>query len=239
MVNKNMKSKKIFGVLLLSFLLGSLVLTACSSSGMLAGGSWPAVNADDAGKVYLAYKTEVYAIDSGNGGMLWTYPEKADNAQQFFSQPALLGDNVIIGSYNHKLSALNKDRGSLTWTFEGATGKYISGILVDQEQIFAPNGDHNLYALDKDGNKLWTFQTKNALWAKPVADAAKIYLSSMDHSLYAVDRQNGTQVWATELDAASMFSPVLVDNTLYIGTIDGSFYALNAANGTILWVDQS
>jgi outer membrane protein assembly factor BamB len=235
MVKKNMKSKKIIRVLLLGFVLSSLVLTACSGSGLLAGSSWPAVNADDAGHVFLAYKTELYAVDSSNGSLLWTYPEKSDMGQLFYSQPGILDDNVIAGTYNNRVHAINKDRGSLSWSFTDAKGKFIAGILVDQNQIFAPSVDHSLYALDSNGNQLWSFETKNALWAKPAADEDTIYLPSMDHSLYAVDRQNGTQVWVTELDGASIFSPVLVEDVLFVGTIDGSFYALNAKTGNILW----
>ncbi|MBI9051023.1 MAG: PQQ-like beta-propeller repeat protein [Anaerolineaceae bacterium] len=230
-----MKSNKKIYLLLFTVLVGSLLLSACAGGGMLAGSSWPGVTADEDGQIYAAYKNEVLAISSTNGSLVWTYPAKAEASQMFYGQPAVYDDLVIAGAYNKILHAINKQNGNVSWTFEGAEGKYISGILVDADTIYAPNGDHNLYALDSSGKELWTFETGNALWATPAFDEKALYQPSMDHKLYAINRQTGNEIWAVELDGASIFSPALVDEVLYVGTIDGSFYAIDARNGRINW----
>jgi eukaryotic-like serine/threonine-protein kinase len=236
MVNNNMKSKKIYLALLVSILLSSLFLSSCSgSSGMMAGTSWPGIGADEEGQIYVAYKTEVSAISLATGGLVWTYPEKADNSQMFYAQPAIYNKVVLVGAYNNKLNAINKDTGTVAWTFDEAQGKYIAGVLVDGDAIYAANGDSSLYALDSSGNELWKFQADGALWAKPAFDEENLYIPSMDHNLYAVNRANGSQVWTVELDGASIFSPVYHEGVLYVGTITGTMYAVNATDGAILW----
>jgi eukaryotic-like serine/threonine-protein kinase len=234
-----MKSKKSINILLFSILVGSILLSACSGSGaLLAGSSWPGITAGEDGHVYVAYANEVVALNNKNGSKVWGYPESPSRTQLFFGQPAVVGDVVIAGSYDSNLSGINSSNGNESWKFDTATGKYISGILVDNDIIYAPNSDHSLYVLNSDGNLQWSFTADGALWAKPAFDDETLYIPCMDHNLYAVNRQTGNKVWVTELDGASIFSPVLVDGKLYLGTMDGSFYALNAANGKILWTEK-
>ena len=231
-----MKSNKKLNFLLFTILVGTLLLSACSGSGsLMAGSSWPGITSDEEGHIYVAYKNEVYSLNSTNGSLLWTYPEKASATQLFYGQPALLGDDVLVGAYSGTLHAINKANGNESWIFEDASGKYISGLLVDGDTIYAPNGDDNLYVLDASGNLKWSFTAGGALWAKPAYDEETLYLPSMDHFLYAVNRQTGNKVWSTQLDGASIFSPVLDEGILYLGTIDGSFYAVNAKTGNVKW----
>ena len=239
MVRKNMKLKKTLNLLLFTILAGSLLLSACSGSGaLLAGSSWPGITSDDNGHIFVSYKSEVISLNGTNGSLLWRFPEKASAKQTFFGQPEVLGDVLVAGSYDSNLYGINKTNGTESWRFDSATGKYISGVLIDNETIYAPNGDHSLYVLDASGNMQWSFTADGALWATPAFDETTLYIPSMDHSLYAVNRQTGNMVWTTKLDGASIFSPVLVDGILYLGTMDGSFYAITAESGNILWSER-
>jgi outer membrane protein assembly factor BamB len=236
MVNKHMKLNKTLNILLLTILVSTLLLSACSGSGsLMAGSSWPGITSDEDGHIYVADKNGVFSLNSTNGSLLWSYPEKASASQLYFGQPALIGDMVVAGAYDNKLYAINTTNGNERWVFDKASGKYISGILVIDDTIYAPNGDSTLYVLDASGNMQWSFVTGGELWATPAYDDENLYIPSMDHFMYAVSLQTGNQIWATELDGASIFSPVLVEGTLYLGTIDGSLYAVDAQDGTIKW----
>jgi outer membrane protein assembly factor BamB len=59
----------------------------------------------------------------------------------------------------------------------------------------------------------------------------------MDHSVYAIDPQNGTEKWRSEeLGGAIVGTPAFDENgVLYVGTFGGKLFALNAENGAILW----
>jgi len=245
---------KISRFLLFGFL---LVLTASFLSGCTAGASlpsgWPGLLVDQ-NTGYLSGNTFVYAINLENGSLKWKYPaDKADKAKSFFAAPVMTedGKQLIVGGYDKVLYSLDPNLGTVLWTFPpmdadgkpvegGANDRYIASPLVTAQGIFAPNADGFLYALDLNGNQLWPpFQNTQPLWAQPVTDGKCncLYISSMDHHLYAVDAATGTQIWQSQdLGAAVVAAPTYDENgTLFVGTFGNEMLALDSSNGNIQW----
>ena len=225
-----------FSILFSITILAGLLLSACSGSAGVAT-SWPGISADgDTG--YLAYNTRVYALNLTNGTEKWRYPAKADNKITFFASPVLTPDGQLLaGSYNNQLHSLNPATGeenTTGWPFQ-AKGRFIASPLVTNQAIYAPNADNTLYALDFTGKTLWTFTTGHALWATPSTDGKNLYLSSMDHRVYAVNPSTGSQVWKTEdLGGAVVGTPTVgPDGTLYVGTFAGEMLALDSQTGVV------
>ena len=101
--------------------------------------------------------------------------------------------------------------------------------------VLIPNADDNLYALDQNGNVEWTFSAGEALWSQPVLDSDRLFVSSMDHFLYAVDPKDGSQIWKADLGGSIVSSPAYADETLYVGSMAKEILAVNALNGKVLW----
>lgn len=222
----------------LLFIALSLVLGACSSASTIAS-SWPglAVNGNVA---YLAYHTQVYAINASTGVQLWNYPTEPDNRIHFYADPVLSPDGqLLVGGYHHILYSLNPQNGQLNWQFQQAKNRYVGSPLATEKGIYAPNADKNLYALDLKGNLLWTFTTKGEIWGRPIASANGdiIFLPSLDHTVYAIDAENGKARWSTgDLGGAVIGTPALgEDGTLYLGTLGSEVLALDSTDGTIHW----
>jgi outer membrane protein assembly factor BamB len=137
------------------------------------------------------------------------------------------------------LYSLNAESGTQNWVFPDAENRYIASSLVAAERIFAPAADENLYSVDMNGRLQWIFSSEGESWAKPITDenCECIYLSTMDHSVYAVDAQSGTQLWRSpQLEGAVVGSPAYGENgELYVGTFGGKLFALNSADGSVLW----
>ncbi len=235
-----MKTKRIFFILL-TLLLATLALSACTGGRRIVASGWAGVTTDEE-TAYLAYNTHVYAIDLATGNERWRYPDEADPAITFYAPPALTDDGqLIVGGYDNTLYSLNPDNGQLNWTFEGAEGRYIGGPLVTEEGIFAGTTDHKVYAVNFEGQPIWDqpFPTEKEIWARPAADpeADRIYVASMDHHLYAVNPANGSKVWKTKgLDGSIVGTPALSeDQILYTGTIAKEVIALDAQNGGEIW----
>lgn len=212
----------------------ALLLTSCSGSGTTATSWGGALVADSA--VYFADGTQVYAIRSDNGAVIWSYPEKISATRLFLAAPVLVGEQLLVGDYTNILISLDSRTGStVNWTFDKAEGKYIDSPLVVGDLIVAPNADGNLYAMDLDGKSKWTFTAEGPLWAQPASDGELIFVPSMDHFLYAVDLTSGAEKWKVDLKASIVARPTLVDGIIYIGNLDGDVFAVDSQNGNLIW----
>ena len=140
-----------------------ILLSSCT--GALSASSWPGVVASQ-DTAYVSYTPGVFAVQLTNGSLAWRYPDKADNAKQFFAPPAIADTLVVAGDYANNLYGLDAKTGALKWTFTGAKGRWIGGPLVVNNLILAPNADNSLYALNFNGSLQWKFsQSSHALWS--------------------------------------------------------------------------
>jgi len=235
-----MKSPRfLFAILVLA---AGLLLSACSG-GPVGNSSWPGV-ATDGTTAYVAYNTQVHAVDLSNGLQKWVYPEKATAGVTFYTAPALTEDGqLLVPGYDHKLYSLDPATGVEKWRFELAKDLYVTAPLVISDVIFAPNTDGKLYALNLQGSPLWDFKTEQHLWATPAyqASCGCLYQPSMDHFLYAINARNGAEIWkSADLGAAMVAQPVIdKDGTLYVGTFKGEMLAIDSATGAVLWRFQA
>jgi len=243
-----MINRKIFKIIVSAILLGVLLSSCSSSAG--AASSWPGFSISD-GKGYFAYGSQIFALEDKNGSLLWKYPEEASAGRQFYAAPEVSGNLVIVGDYANTLVALDKQSGKEKWQFSDADDRYIGSALMAGGNIYAPNTDHYLYALDESGNLLWRFKAAGPNWTKPVADEQHLYLVSMDHFIYALNFEytdsalvadkDGNRnlvsapVWSLDLGAAVAANPIISEGVLYAGTIDGHLYAIDLAGKKIKW----
>ena len=212
----------------------ALLLTGCSDGGVVTN-SWPGLSA--AGEVaYIANGDSVYAVNTGNGGMIWRFPAEPDRGTAFFATPVLDNDQLIVGDYQSNLYGINPKTGAQLWIFDGAEGLYIGHVLVENDKIYAPNSDYNLYSLDSQQKILWKIETSQALWADPVSDGDVIYQASMDHFLYALDANTGQEIWKVDVGGALGYAPALNgEGKLFIGTLANELIALNKMEGVVEW----
>jgi outer membrane protein assembly factor BamB len=231
-------------LLISMILLGTVLLSACT--GGARSTSWPglAANGDVA---YLADGPLVYAISLKDGKELWHYPEKGGTKQVFYSTPVITPDGlVIVGSSgtDHSLIAINpNDINPATktpveaWTFTGAKDPWFAAPLIIDNLLFAPNSDGNLYVLDlSDGHStkqaVKTVQLSGRLWAQPVTDGKRIFITSLDKNVFGVDLQT-YEYWHQDLAGAIPGSPAIgSDGMLYVGSLATQLEKFDPATGT-------
>jgi len=81
----------------------------------------------------------------------------------------------------------------------------------------------------------WKFQTKDAVRSAPIAAENKVFVSSMDKHLYAIDLVTGTEIWKFEADDELEAAPLYHKGALYVGSNSGTFYAIGSENGEPIW----
>jgi len=236
--------------LIILTLLTTVLISGCTGSSAASASSWPGITLND-GQGFLAYGTQVYALDLKNGSLLWNYPAEGSSKVQFYAAPEVDDNFVIVGDYTSTLYGLDRQSGAEKWQFTEAEDRYIASSLLYNGTVYAPNTDYVLYALDENGKLQWQFKTGGPNWSKPVTDGNTLYLTSMDHYLYALNLsysaaeltadENGNQtvvaapVWSLDLGTAVVSNPVLEDGILYVGTVDGVLYAIDVESHSVLW----
>jgi len=236
-----MKPKYILFVLVIA--LTAVMLSGCTGRAGL-NNSWPGL-ATDGETAYLASGQYVYAIRLSDGREIWRYTFKGS---QFIAQPVVAPDGtVIIGSAgsDHRLVALDSssiDASSNApaekWIFSEAKGSWVAGALILDDKVFAPNSDGILYVLDlQDGfvtkSALREIELGGALWAQPSTDGNLVYVSSVDHHLYAIDPETYEFAWgAIDLGGAAPGTPLVGPNgSVYIGSFASEVIKVEPATG--------
>jgi outer membrane protein assembly factor BamB len=226
-----MKSKKL--LILISMLVIGALLSGCSGRAIGAT-SWPGVSVDG-NTIFVAYNTEVYAVNEADGSPVWRYPEEPNARRTFFAAPAYAEGLLVVGDYSNQLTGLSPDTASVKWSFTDAKSRYVGSPLIAGDTILAPNADYTLYALDLQGALKWKFKARQALWSQPVTDGEKVYLASMDHYLYGLSLADGSLLWENDLGGAMVSKPTFADGVLYTGTVGSEVVAVDAASGKELW----
>jgi eukaryotic-like serine/threonine-protein kinase len=231
-----MKPKKL--ILFLLFAALAVLLSACSGSAFLPSG-WTGITVEE-NVAYLAHNQYVYAVDVNSGTQLWQFPERGQSGRTFYTPPVLShdGTQLLVGSYNNNLYALSSQTPQEEWVFE-TQGRIIGAPLVTSRGIYAPSSDNVLYAVDANRSPLWTYRAEGSLWAQPAAssDESVIYVTSLDHHIYALDAETGRLRWNQNLGGAVVGTPTLSEDgsRIYIGSFSQNMYALDAQNGQVIW----
>jgi len=206
-----MRKKFVFVIMIL---LGAFLLSACAG-GPVHGSTWPGL-ATDGNLVYLADGAFVYAITLGDGRELWRYPGERDNKLVFYANPAITPDGlVIVGSAGTDNSLIAIDPNDINpdtnspfevWRFTGAKDHWVAAPLVVNNKLFAANSDGNLYILDlqddQSAKDATVIKLGGRLWAQPTTDGERVYVTSLDHSVFAVNAETYEVVWQEDLKAA-------------------------------------
>lgn len=214
-------------------LLGTVLLSSCT--GAIQGASWPGLAAE--GDVaYLASGGFVYAVNLNDGREIWRYPASAGGTKLvFYATPVITEDGlVIVGSAGteHDLTAIDPtdidpetNSPVEAWTFTDATDHWVASPLVVGDKLFAPNADGNLYILDlSDGRSqkqaAAVVKLAGRLWAQPITDGERVFVTSLDHSVFAIDIETYDIVWHEDVGAAIPGSPAIgADGMLYVGSL--------------------
>ena len=237
-----MRKKLIF---ITTILLGAFLLSACSG-GPAHGSTWPGL-ATDGSLIYLADGPFVYAVRLEDGREIWRYPAERNNKLVFYSTPAVTPDGlVIVGSAgaDHRLVALSPNdidpdtnAPFEAWEFTGAGDYWVAAPLVHENKLFAVNADGNLYIIDLEDGRSSKEPTVidldgGRLWSTPTTDGERVYITSLDHSVIAVDANTYDVLWRKDLGGAVPGSAVPSDDgNLYVGSLASQLERFNPATG--------
>jgi len=202
----------------------------------------------------------IYAINGEDGSELWIYETKQSSPLGVIYASPTLGDidndgklEVVIGSYDHNLYALNGEDGSELWKRDIGASIDPSAALGDIDgdgklEVVIGCYDHKIYAINgEDGSELWNYETGGPLRSSPsLGDIdcdgkLEVVVGSHDGILYALNGEDGSECWVFQTGISVQSCPALgdIDNDgkleIVIGSGDHKIYAINGEDGSKIW----
>ena len=81
----------------------------------------------------------------------------------------------------------------------------------------------------------WKFKSHKSFYASPIVSNDRVYIGSLDSTLYALDIKNGKADWVFNSKGEIRSNVCIINDTLYLNGGDGILYALNKNSGKIIW----
>jgi outer membrane protein assembly factor BamB len=120
---------------------------------------------------------QVQAVDWKKGQVRWTYEEEK-RAQPFASSVALTEKLVIAGSRDRRVHALDREKGTETWSF--LTGNKVdSSPVIAGGRVYVGSADGFLYVLDAAmGTELQKINLGSAVLASPAIGSGRLVVGT-------------------------------------------------------------
>ena len=183
--------------------------------------------------------------------LLWIFKTGGD----IRSSPAVVGNQLYIGSGDHSIYTLNAATGEKLWSY-ATEGEVESSPLFFQNMVIAGSADGNVYALNSEkGILVWKFKTGDKILGAPnlfyqpkgntstSQQPAFILVGSYDKRIYALEPLKGEMLWNFETENFINGSPALTsdmspkpdgsvkDVFTAFGGCDGMLHIVNVRDG--------
>jgi outer membrane protein assembly factor BamB len=166
------------------------------------------------------------------GGQRWVTFATDDS---FVSDPAVIGDTLIIASRTGKLWRINAADGNWMWKDRKTNGEVVAPVVTDQHAAFIPCLDHYLYAFDATtGGELWSTRLDGELDQPSVVTkfaGGELLVPARDKGLYAISPADGAIRW--EADGVTEIASVFGDY-VWTGDTAGNLRCMRVDTGEII-----
>jgi outer membrane protein assembly factor BamB len=145
---------------------------------------------------------------------------------QVASGPAIVGDDIFVGSRCGRFLRIDARSGKVLWTNSDSKKEiFTTPTLAGGMVFFATDGDE-LYALDTaTGAAKWRREF-SGLPTSPVAVGERL-LVSVAGALHLLNRDTGETLWTFEV-SDDISSPALIGGMIVVASDDGNIHAFGA-----------
>ena len=129
-------------------------------------------------------------------------------------RPALAADRMYVSLDNGGLLALSLRTGQLVWE-QQLDGPPTEVLPLDD--LFVGAADNHFYRLSRvDGSIQWRWRTGGDIVGRAAVDEERVYFSSLDNVVWALDRASGNQQWRQTLTARPTDGPGHAEDLLVL-----------------------
>jgi len=162
---------------------------------------------------------------------------------KIYGSPTLAEGNVVIGSEDGHVYAVDAATGQERWRYQTGGAVYASPVY-EEGMLYVGSHDGAFYSLSaKDGTRKWIFQTGGEkfydTWdyylSTPSLHGDLVLFGSGDGHVYALNKHTGVLQWKFQTGDAVHAEIAIAEEIVYVGSFDGRFYALDVKDGTPVW----
>lgn len=138
-------------------------------------------------------EAEVLAIRTTDGHIVWRHA--AGGVRQ---APAIDGDRLYVGANDGRVLALTLPTGAVAWETYVPNG--VTTIAAHLGLVYVGAGNKHFYCLEGNkGSRKWSFRAGAIPTGRIAVDDERVYFSSLDNVIRALDRKSGNQRWQSGL----------------------------------------
>jgi outer membrane protein assembly factor BamB len=186
------------------------------------------------GVVYIGDLGGVVHAVGKDGKGLWTF--KAGS--EIKASPVVVGDRVLIGSYDETLYCLAAKTGKLLWQFR-INGPVHCTVSVASGIAYVSGCDEIFRAIRiSDGKEMYTVASGAYTGASPALQGPSAFFGTFSNEVLSVNLQSRELVWRYENKQRQFpfySSAALADGKVVLGGRDKSVHCLDAKTGKALW----
>ena len=192
------------------------------SSPLLAG------NKLIAGVVDAKGTGQVVALDMRSGKLSW-----GRRLGAVFSSPARAGGQVLLGSDDGSLHALDPAKGTTVWSHV-LGGKVRATPAVAGEIAVAADFDGRVVAVRiKDGSRVWAQELGHTVYSSPCLAGGLCVFGCHDGHIHGLSLQDGQRRFEVQTRGPVVGSVVAAGDRFIVGSTDGDLYLLDSAGEVV------
>ncbi len=144
--------------------------------------------------------------------------------------------NFYTGCVSHNEHNMLEENFKISIAGEYQRYKWIiSSLATHKGELFFGGFDNNLYCTDiKSGKIKWKFKTGGECYFPPIFSTDKIFFTSFDLYLYALDF-TGKEIWKYKLPNRVKNSPLFSFGLVVVSVKDFGLIALDSNTGKLIW----
>lgn len=179
--------------------------------------------------------SKLYMLDRMTGGVQWVRELKGvPSAGGIMTKDRIYLPMVSGALESYVLAPKNAlERAPLIFFGHGAAA---AAPLASETKLMWGTDAGNVYidALVSSANRV-RFQAGGPIYGRLAYQAPRVFFTSLDGFVYAIDESHGTKLWQLSLGGPSRQPPVVVGDSLYAVVDSGGLRKLTAATGIEQW----
>ena len=181
-------------------------------------------------------KGDLYCINSVDGDEIWKFETATEDSRKpIRSSPATDGNLIIFGGDDGVVYAVDRSKGTETWTFKTDLSIFASPVIADG-RVIVGSLDGNVYCMAAaSGQLLWKFDAKSRIFGSASSNDTLAFVGTADGSCYALDLKSGSVVWKFGAKSVINSAPLVTPHLLYVGSLDKNLYVLDVRTGKEVW----